>query len=366
MKIAVSIVLTRGVDDLEVYWVRRGDTAPFLSGFHSFPGGFLEDSDRKFADYDDVGAQKVAGIREVFEETGRLVGVRSDRHRELDLEKVTKADPLSTLGITFSDLELSEFRDLGTWLSPAYLVTAFSTRFFRYHTVDFPLRPLRRIKRFLMENGSDRLMPSKCGKMEGSSAPPTRHILKNLVELKVSMVHPMPVEAQRREPTYSPIRSDVMLIPMRTPTLPPATHTNCYVLGRSDLWVVEPAAQDQTQLNALFQYLDGAIDNGACVRGILLTHHHDHIGGVEATMVKYGIECWAHEETARRLTFPVAGILADGDVLPFSEDRAWRIVFTPGHAPGHICLFSDHDGTMIVGDMIAGVGTILIDLKKAT
>jgi glyoxylase-like metal-dependent hydrolase (beta-lactamase superfamily II) len=36
------------------------------------------------------------------------------------------------------------------------------------------------------------------------------------------------------------------------------------------------------------------------------------------------------------------------------------VLHTPGHAPGHVCLFEEEDGVIIAGDMVAGVGTILI------
>ena len=34
----------------------------------------------------------------------------------------------------------------------------------------------------------------------------------------------------------------VVLAPLRTPTLPPATTTNCYVVGHERLWVVDPGS----------------------------------------------------------------------------------------------------------------------------
>src|SRR5262249_45700340 len=34
----------------------------------------------------------------------------------------------------------------------------------------------------------------------------------------------------------------LLLVPLRTPTLPPATHTNCLLLGDDELWVVDPGS----------------------------------------------------------------------------------------------------------------------------
>ena len=36
------------------------------------------------------------------------------------------------------------------------------------------------------------------------------------------------------------------------------------------------------------------------------------------------------------------------------------MLFTPGHAPGHVTLFEPTQKTLVVGDMVASVGTILI------
>ncbi len=42
-------------------------------------------------------------------------------------------------------------------------------------------------------------------------------------------------------------------------------------------------------------------------------------------------------------------------------NRHLEVLHTPGHAPGHICLFDPVDGTLFAGDMVAGVGTVVID-----
>ena len=54
MRIAATIVLLRGKKDPQVYWVKRGDKAPFLGGFHAFPGGLSETIDRGEGEDDPV------------------------------------------------------------------------------------------------------------------------------------------------------------------------------------------------------------------------------------------------------------------------------------------------------------------------
>ena len=43
--------------------------------------------------------------------------------------------------------------------------------------------------------------------------------------------------------------------------------------------------------------------------------------------------------------------LNDGDTLEFGNSQ-FKILFTPGHAPGHISLYSEKDGLLISGDVL--------------
>ena len=39
----------------------------------------------------------------------------------------------------------------------------------------------------------------------------------------------------------------------------------------------------------------------------------------------------------------------------------WKVLHTPGHARGHVTLVDERTKAAIVGDMVAGIGTIVID-----
>ena len=43
--------------------------------------------------------------------------------------------------------------------------------------------------------------------------------------------------------------------------------------------------------------------------------------------------------------------MAQGDTLTFGKS-SFEILFTPGHAPGHICLYSKENNLLIAGDVI--------------
>lgn len=150
----------------------------------------------------------------------------------------------------------------------------------------------------------------------------------------------------------------------RTPTLPPATHTNSYALGEREVLLVEPATPYEDERRLWIEWARGFTSRGQRLVALLLTHHHaDHVGGAEFFADALGLPIWAHAETAARLPqLAIARLLADGDVLELAgpTPQRWDVLHTPGHAPGHVCLFEAALGAVVVGDMVASEGTILI------
>jgi len=159
------------------------------------------------------------------------------------------------------------------------------------------------------------------------------------------------------------LSSSLSLFAARTPTLPPATHTNSYALGGRDVLLVEPATPYEDEQREWVSWARELASTGRNILAIVATHHHpDHIGGAALLSKELAVPVWAHRETASRIDVPVARRLEDGDeiVLAGPRDEAWQVLHTPGHAPGHVCLFEPRSRTAIVGDMVASVGTILI------
>jgi glyoxylase-like metal-dependent hydrolase (beta-lactamase superfamily II) len=156
-------------------------------------------------------------------------------------------------------------------------------------------------------------------------------------------------------------------LPLRTPTLPPATHTNTWLLGHDELVVVDPASPYDDEQGVLASTLDALEADGRPVAALFLTHHHaDHVGGVLALrdhLARRGrrVPLVAHEVTAALL--PGLGIdtfWTEGEVHDIAGLRL-EVLHTPGHAPGHLCLRDLASGMIVAGDMVAGVGTIAID-----
>ena len=153
----------------------------------------------------------------------------------------------------------------------------------------------------------------------------------------------------------------IRVVPVRTPTLPPATRTNCYIVGdRARALAIDPAtpyADEQARLDA---YVEG---EGIRLAAIVLTHHHvDHVGDAARLAAKHGVPVWAHRETASRVAgrAQVSRTLDDGERLDVGPSEL-RAVFTPGHAPGHLCFVDAAARAIIAGDMVASVGTIIVE-----
>jgi ribonuclease/clavin/mitogillin len=164
----------------------------------------------------------------------------------------------------------------------------------------------------------------------------------------------VPIADSDTPPMLAPVASGIRVLALRTPTLPPAAHTNVYLVGpeRGPVAVVDPGSPYPDQ-----QAILDAVLERARIELVLLTHHHgDHAGGASALAARWGVPVAAHAATARRLEGRVAvtRMIEDGEVV-----HGARAIATPGHAEGHLCFAVGE--AVIAGDMVAGLGTILID-----
>jgi glyoxylase-like metal-dependent hydrolase (beta-lactamase superfamily II) len=106
---------------------------------------------------------------------------------------------------------------------------------------------------------------------------------------------------------------------------------------------------------------------GYRVTHIINTHgHSDHTAGNEAIKAATGAQLLIHELDAKRLgkvvhkTFsrilggkgsPVPDVLLkDNDLVQIGDGINMRVIHTPGHTPGGICLYSD--GHLFTGDTL--------------
>jgi glyoxylase-like metal-dependent hydrolase (beta-lactamase superfamily II) len=147
----------------------------------------------------------------------------------------------------------------------------------------------------------------------------------------------------------------VEVVPVPTATLPPADHTNCYLVGdpEGEFILVDAACRSKEAMEDLVAAVER--HRGELV-AMMFTHRHlDHLGDVELLKRTFPVPIWASKETATAI--PCDRILVDGEILQLGHQQ-WQVLDTPGHCTGHLCLFSK--AGLIAGDMVAGIGTILI------
>lgn len=150
--------------------------------------------------------------------------------------------------------------------------------------------------------------------------------------------------------------------PVRSPTLAPATHTNCYVLGRATCAVVDPGTPYADEQPHLMQWLDARAASGATIAQIWLTHHHaDHIGAAMAVRQRFGAPIVAHRATAEALAGKVTvDVCVEDNERLVLGDVAFDALFTPGHASGHLCFYDVDQHHLLSGDNVLGIGTSVV------
>jgi ribonuclease/clavin/mitogillin len=168
-------------------------------------------------------------------------------------------------------------------------------------------------------------------------------------------------------PRAREIAAGLWVLPLRTPTLPPAAYTNCFLLGQQDLVLIDPATPYEDEQRRLLAALDAVAAQGGRIRAIWLTHHHaDHVGAVELCRRHLQVKVLAHPATAARLEelgIEIDGYLNGGERVELGGDPPFvlRVVHTPGHARGHLAFFDEKYGSLIAGDLMSTLSTIVID-----
>jgi len=367
-----------------IFWVKRSHNLAFLGGFFAFPGGQIDTDDsmvhvRNVRDQET--ATMIAGAaRELFEELGVLVvhggdtltkGQRESLRDDLESGRMSWSQLLKHYDL---QLDGDDFTFVGRWVTPPFSARRFDTWFF---LVNCPQKQEPRVIPGELSEGEWITAQDAYERWSTSAelvAPPTLHALKtlaggithDLVErfLSTPQAHGQTVRRIEFRPNY-------VCFPVRTPTRPPATHTNCYVVYTSkEVVVIDPGSPYQEEQEALADFVDGLIDEGRRVRAVVLTHlHPDHVGGVNALKRHLGgkVPVAAHLQTAEALTdINVDDIISDNQLLNPDGEPSIRLraLYTPGHARGHLCFYDEQRGILFTGDNIVGLGSVLIDLPE--
>lgn len=369
---AASVILVTRERAARILWVRRSEANPFLGGFHSFPGGrhAREDGPLNGDEAGDLRTMARCAARELFEETGLLVGFVGTPPKE-DVQRKVREEVLEgkaefwptaegTWGLRFAP---DSYLPCGRWITPHFSRARFNTNFF-FVSVEEAVDP--DVWPGELESGAW-VDPREAARLWEEDrvvlAMPTLHTIRVLAAGAQGLparLHEIP-EANGVPSRHVLVRPAITMVPLRSETLPPATHTNAIVVGDGDAFVVDPGSAEPEELEALDRVVREALGPGGGVVAILLTHRHrDHIAGVAATRERYAAPVWGHAECAERL--PLDRVLQDGDVIevPGRHPRRFRVFEAPGHARSHLAFFEETSRTLIAGDVASGLGTVVI------
>ncbi len=398
-----SAVILLNQDESKVLWAQRNPKLSFLGGFHAFPGGKTDEPDREIAVKNcadaDFAKFIVGAVRELFEEVGVLLvrngekltkGQRASLHDDLISGRSSFPEILTAWNLS---IDAEDFLYTGFWTTPKSSPVRFKTRFF---IAKCPAKqtPYAAITEMLTpEFITPKEALARWTNSEVLIAPPVLISLQQLEEyFPQSRQEAKETDQQISAPlrlcgekilkksqkcdgniNYIELNPRVICFPLRTATLPPATHTNCFIVGRREFVVIDAASKDESELVNLFELVDSFVEKGFVCKEIIVSHlHPDHFGG-EILLQKHFREKFglvipvsAHRITAESLSGKVdfQKFIEDDEIIKLKDNAGASFeitaLHTPGHARGHLCFYDRARGFLLSSDNVVGAGTVLI------
>ncbi len=422
---ATLLLLRDSAQGLQVLMTRRSGQASFAPGAFVFPGGRVDDDDRR---HTDLSARRptqsdaqlhdaLAAIRESFEELGVLLASRADGTTvtQADLQSLSRTEPfypqcqargfqlqadrLQVLAHWVTDRERGQRFDVPflvarmpenqaavadeaeqfepVWVSP-------QTALARHQAGDFlmifpTIRTLEHLCRYadvdavLRASAVDEQPLWHCcprtGWLDGRQA---RFMEHETAYGELAMVCPdgqivHQLDWQSQQPV--PLLKNLQRLTAPNPGVMTGPGTNTYLVGDPDTGyaVIDPGPADPAHLERIWRA------GGGDIRMIVCTHSHpDHAPGARPLQALcrnkppiLGLPSGPNARAASE--FQPERALADGELLCLAPQgssgatHTLRVVHTPGHAANHLCLILQEDGVLFSGDHVLNGSTTLVD-----
>lgn len=142
---------------------------------------------------------------------------------------------------------------------------------------------------------------------------------------------------------------------------------NTYILfdDTKECIIVDPGCYDETENKILKNFIE---QNNLKPVVLINTHCHiDHIFGNNFVSNTYNLNPIIHQADIPMLEYApivartygvklnslpkVTNFIEEGDIIKFGNSE-FNILFTPGHAPGHICLVNNEENIVLSADVL--------------
>ncbi len=336
----------------ELLMTRRQPAMPAFGGFHAFPGGKVDADDRIAPCHPAL--RQLAGDAV---EAAVLCALARELQEELGIDLAALAD----------SGEIEAVHLIGTALTPAHQPLRFNTYFLR---IDLARRPelavdARETAEVFWATPAELVARYRAGEL--LMAPPTRITVQALAE-DPQATHIANLDATSRGhgmPILEPLVG-VRQLPVRSHTLPPAQHTNCFLLGdmASHRILVDPSPASDEEMERLIEAV-----TPIGVHEVFITHHHpDHSERAERIAERLNLTIGMSADTRHRLMRTKPSFFNDieihlyqeGDVVCRWLGQPVRVLEVPGHDAGQLALMPESRAWCLVGDLIQGIGTVVI------
>lgn len=136
---------------------------------------------------------------------------------------------------------------------------------------------------------------------------------------------------------------------------------NCYVISsrEKECYIIDPGYNP----GRIIKYIE---EKDFAPKGVILTHHHnDHSGA--AAKIRKELDCPViiHRMDADMLKTEADAFAEDGDAFSLGDEKL-RVIHTPGHTRGGICIMASKSRVCFTGDTIFNVDLGRTDLEDGS
>ena len=364
--------------DIELLLAKRKPHLRAFPNLWSGIGGKVSKVDKEFVGESDgvsINVLKSCALREVLEETGLYLLANNLKQGE-PAEEVKLQD----LSYSKNDYDWNGLIPAGLKVTPEFTIThpIFKTQYFLYKLsteVKLEINPNHKeFDSFAWKKPEEWV--EEFENQQIRIPPPVLSLVRTFIPHKTPLEAAKLSEAKNLKPvglqTEIEVHPGVYGIPMKSHTILPATTTNCAIIGDANhRYIVDPGSYLEDENKRLLQVIDELVSKES-LKGILLTHHHkDHWEGIPYLQKELNVPIFAHEKTKQILNdqnvdLQVEKTLTNNVILDLGADvknREWKleVLFTGGHSRDHIVFLDKRFNALLAGDLVAGVGTVLVE-----